>query len=465
MKPNDFAKLFILGLVALVLLIGNCGKHRKDPKEKVAVQLLEYLHREIPDSKFKTDTAKALVKPEPGKKNRYRVIFKNFSLTGDFVKIAKFINIDLAKFLPLGNFTNLKLENCRINEIVFLYGPEEKHVKLQSIMGFSYDIPLSEEESWKIRDFKINKIRFSMGYKTFNNTDELEGILQDLMPSTIMEDLKFEAIGVLGKEDDFSIILEIEEIGRGIGEGIEDRSTGEESDAPNIDLKLEFGKVKISIKKNGDHLGSGAIDSLYQSISVKPDETGNFYKFGFGFGIKNLKLYIPGKKKIELLSDIKECRFNFSLENLNLKAMQAFFGIFKKDIQSMDYLNDIMPQTMKFGTEIMKSKPLLKCSISPFKHYFGEIELKMEIRLANLLSMPDAEISVNLFKIDDILKKLEEDKVFPSFILNTISLAVEKNTLRKENGDASIIFETKAHEPGKVFLNGKPIPISSIINQ
>jgi hypothetical protein len=457
MKTNDFVKLCMPGLLILALFAVSCGKHRETPGEKVAVQLLEYLNREMPGSNFKTDMGKALVKPEPGRKNRFQVTFKNLSLTGDLVKIAEFIDIDIVKSLPLGNSSDLKLENCRVNEIVFLYGPEEKFVKLQSIMGFSYDMHPPKEETWKIGNFKIDKIRFSMGNKTFNNPG-IDDIIKDLKPLGIMRNLKFEAIGVLGKKDDFSIILEIEEIGSSYGEGIEDHSIGEESDAPNIDIKLELGRVKISMKKNGKHLGSGAINHLYQYLFLKPDETRNFYKFGFSFGIKNLKLYIPGKKKIELLSDIEECRFNFSLEHLDSKAVLAFNDIFKNDIQSMDW-TAITPQALKFGTGIMTAKPLLKCSLSPFKHYFGEIELKMQVGLTNLLSMPDAKISVNLYKIDNILKKLGKADVLPPLIMNAISLAIEKNAVRKENGDAVIIIETKANEPGKFFLNGKPITI------
>ncbi len=474
-KQNMYVKLFIPGLVILALLMVNCGKSDKKSDEKVAGQLLEHLNSQLPESGFKTDLKKSTV--ESSKNKRYRVTFKDSSFTTDLVQALKPFNKEEIPY------------NALIEEMVIIYAPEENCFDLQSLKGLKVDADVSKlaekNKSAQFEKFKMKKISVSVGKIAFKNWDmsrcgktdkEDHGNRNGKPLDAAVEDLKLEMDGSDAKGENLSIILDVKKI-KNVKEGINDPAIStyffkKDAAPPDLrktlqkglsigDVNVDVGKVKVSIKKNGIKIGDGTIDNVSYSQFSKPDEARTYFIFGNSIGIKNIELSVPDKKETELLYNIKELKYMFSLEHVTPEAAMAFIDIMKKSIELRDQTDNanmqaITIQAMTLMNEIMKSKPQAKFSISPLKHYFGELEAKADIRLQNLFQ-PDAKITLDILKIDKALKKIEDSHLFSSSDLKSISEEVDKYMVRKENGDASLTLELKPDQPGKYFLNGKPV--------
>ncbi|MCU0287845.1 MAG: hypothetical protein MUF15_15820 [Acidobacteria bacterium] len=122
---------------------------------------------------------------------------------------------------------------------------------------------------------------------------------------------------------------------------------------------------------------------------MKPDRDRKCFTFGNGLRISNLKLSIPGNRALELFGDVKEFQFGYSVNNLSPEAAQVFLDIIKNSVSSRNLVNstkgnELMPLVTKFIFEVIKSKVDLRFSISPFRHYFGEMEAEVNIRLDHL---------------------------------------------------------------------------------
>lgn len=477
MKQNAHVKLSVLGLLVLGIFLVNCGKPARLSGDKVAEEFINLINKRIPGTQFHVKPGNCLV--EPVGNNRYRITLKNSSFTSDFSRIIKFIDED---YSPSNENARPLPDTARVEEVVVIYGPEEEYTDVLSMKGLSMDFDYSKMEgegAFKIGDFKVNKIHASVGNITrgdLNTSDLLHsGKENPHLLDTTVENIKLELSGITKKKENQTILLEIEKI-RHFDEGNQDcLSYILIKDAPPpdltkilqegsavIDFNPEFGKVKISIKKNGAKWGGGTLDSISIPWFLKPDETGNSFKFGIGFGIKNLELAIPGKKEIALLSNIKEFRFEISIEHLKPGAVLAILDYMKKIIQMSDLADnakaqEIVLKGITLWAELVKSKPLVKLSIAPFKHYFGEMEVKANARVHGLFSPPDSKISITLFKIDETLKKLKEANVLSSAQLKEISGSLEKYAVKQESGDAAITIEQKPDQPGIVYVNGSPI--------
>ena len=478
MKQNTQAKLFILGLAVLGVFLVNCGKSAQMPGDKVVEEFIDLVNKRIPGTRFDVKPGNWLVKPVEN--NRYKITLKKLTLTSDFSMIIKFFYKDYSP----SNKNALPLpDTARIEELVAIYSPDEEYTGPLSMKGFSLDIDYSKFEqksAVNLGDLKVNKIRMTLGNITFGdlniNNFPQPGKRPPHLFNTDVEDIKLELSGITKKKENLSVLLEVEKISH-IDEGSQvaspmtyvfikdalppDLSRILQEGSSISDLNLEFGKAKIFIKKNGTKWGGGTLDSVSVSSFLRPDETGNAFKYGIGFGIKDLELSIPGKKEIELLSNIKELRFDFSIEHLNPEAVLAVLDYMKKSIALRDMAGDpkgqkVVMQGMTLLAALLKSEPLVKLSIAPFKHYFGEMEIKFAGKLYGLLSPPDSKISIILFKIDETIKKIKEANVFSPPQLQEISESLAKYAVKRENGDASIIIEQKRDQPGKYFLNGRP---------
>ncbi len=481
-QQNRIERIFILGLVVLGLLVSNCGKSAEVSNAEVAERLLNDLNKRLPRTQIKVKPENRLVKPVGN--DRYRIIFKDCTFRTDLAWMVKSIN----KNLLLKDNPYTELDTVRIKEVVIFYGPKEAYLNLQSLNGMSLDC--SDLETGSLGDFRIKSMNVSIGNITFNNlniSDLLKSGAKDFSEmtkkslkeafrpgETALKNLKFKLTGVTGKKEDLSILLEIEKIGS-IKEGKEDPYImvylfKQDAPAPDLlktlhkglavmDLNVGLGKANLSIKKNGIQWGEGAVESASYSQFVKPDKSRSSFKAGYSFGIKNLHLSLPGKREIEALSKIKEFHFNFSMEHLSPAAVLGLLEFVKKVIQLRDLadagqMQEILVQAGKFWNEVFKSNPQIKCSISPFKHYLGELSLEAMIRQ---FFPPAAELKVKILKIDDILQKLEECCLFSPAAMKAILHNLEKCTIRKENGDASMTIELKPDQPGQYFLNGKPV--------
>ena len=497
MKRSIHTKVITLGLMVLFLYVVSPGKPGDRLHIKVAVQLLEFLNRQLPGSHFKTDLAKCTV--EPVGKNRYRVIFRNSFFSTDLAWIVKAIN----KSFPIKMEATSGLDTARIDEMQIIYGPGgpgEQYLGPLCIKGMkmSRDTPahlqkIGKGESSAFNGFKVTGYFASIEKLTFDDMENIEksaiwdyqhiisNLLNPMFDSSgsALKNLKLGMTGVTRGKDTISFALEIAEFGS-IKEGLEDPDIRNYMFSPGApppdlsktlekgmavtDIKINVGRIKVSLEKNGCLWGSGAVENAFYSLFIKPDNTGKSFKLGYSFGIKNLQLSFPGNKNIQILGDLKESRFLFSLELIPPGAIMALIDMVKIAIQGRDTIDNsashqIGFQGMKFILEAANSEPLARFSISPFKHYFGELSAQADIRLHGLLGRPDVKISLNLCSIEKILKKMRESRVFSPSILMGIAGVINMYMVKKENGDASMTIEVKSDQPGKMLLNGILIPI------
>jgi hypothetical protein len=224
---------------------------------------------------------------------------------------------------------------------------------------------------------------------------------------------------------------------------------------------LEFAKKSFQLKDSADepkireHMLNQGLKFISEYMQSNP------LKFSYGIGIKNLELSIPGKKELELLSNIKECRITSSYENINAKTLQPMMEYAKKSVQWMNLPGDqklqefLKKEGKSLREEMMKSGVVIKSSLSPLKHYFGEISIEQVFRPWPL----EIKTSIKIKKIDEIFKKLEESGLVSPFTLMFVRQGLQQIAIRDENGNASIVMEMRADQPGIIFLNGFSVRI------
>lgn len=494
MKKNVHLRLFILVFFVLILLAVQCGKTDGKPENNVAEQLLSIINKQPPGSRFKTQLEKSVVEPIDNK--RYMVSFKNSTFDGDSALSRSLIYNHLP---PPWKIFFPKVDTVKSEKIVFFYDPEEKHFSLLSIKGMSFGHEFEENKTADvIKGFNIKKSHASIrdiaceeqnisylfvpDEKAFPNLGRNLGNLEPRIVYNTDENLKFEVSDVGLNKETLSILLNIEKI-KSIDKGLIDPFIFNKDISVQYisqilskrlsisNLNVEYEKINFTIKKNGIKWGKGIVGKVFHSHFIEPDATGSSFKIGYSFGIKDLSLSLPAKKEINWASNIKNFRFNFSMDNLNTVAVLSFIDLIKNSLQlrSLDDNQKVKEMlqipAMIFLAETAKSKSRMKFSISPFKHYFGELEAKVDVRLGAIFSKPSAIISINLSKIDDTLKRLREADVFSNTTLIKISEFIDRFAVKKENGDAFINIEYKSGQPGKLYLNGNPISVNTIANK
>ena len=470
------------------------GKPVKKKHIEVAGQLLEHLNRQLPGANIKTNLKKCTV--EPVGKNRYRVIFRDSFFSTDLAWIAKAIN----KSSTFKMDATSNLDTARIDEMEIIYGPGQQYVRPLCLKGMKInrDIPahlqrIEKGDSAAFNGFKVTGYFASVEKLTFNDKENIEKsgiwnyphVISNLLnpmfdPSgSNMKDLKLGLTGITRDKDAISFTLEIAGFSS-VKAGLEDPAVGHYMFSPGApppdlsktlakgmavtDIKINIGKIKASLEKNGCPWGSGVIENAFYSLFIKPDETGKSFKIGYSFGLNNVQISFPGNKNIEVLGDLKESLFLFSIERIPPRAIMAFIDMVKIAIKARDATDNSVSrqigfQAMRFVLEAANSKPVAKFSLSPVKHYFGELSARADIRLNGLLGQPDVKILLNLCSAAEVLKKMTESRVFSPATLTGIAAAINMYMVKKENGDAAMTIEMKSGQPGKMFLNGILMPI------
>jgi hypothetical protein len=467
---------------ALLLLIPNCGKTRETVKTdvEIAAELVQKLNQ-VPGLSIKSETANMIV--EPSEKNRYLITLKDPVMDFD---ISKF-NLDI----PI---KNPKIP-VKLKEAVYLYGPEEKYLGLISVKEFFLELDITD--FIKTTDYAEDKsglqemaIKISMEKAAFKNYDIsplLDTKSKDLMElaaefleknqshEAVAEHITYD-LGFLSKEHKkISILLDIEKVESRQkalsdifisiykkGQELPDVSKALAKGKALFDLEMNNSSVKLSVKENGIMLGGGTTDHMSFSYFLKPDETNSFFIYGFAWDMKNLKLSVPNNKEIQLAGNILQWGMKFSLENLTAPFVKSYLDLVKKNYEMAATLDKekLRQQQMTMGLaiagEFMKSKPVIKFSISPFKHYFGELEAKLNFQFFNLMA-PVGKAVVNIPAINEILTKIAAEKLLSQKTREGLLKLAKQYVLVDENGNGSITFETSQDQPGTFFLNGKPI--------
>lgn len=462
MKKHDLIRLAILGLVVLVILTANCAKSPEQLKKEVLTQLIDYLNYRMPGSRFEIDPATAVVQPIGN--NRYRITLKNTTFITDLTAVADMFS----KHLPDDDAPYMGRDEAQIEELLLIFGPKEKYLDLLSIKGLNFEGGFRERRGNKSLlpgGLEWDKVRITMGKITFQDRDTSD----PRTPLTTLEHLKIRSDGLTAQQDKISVLIDVEKIGK-VDTGKEDGNLSayildKNAPAPDLqkalqigaaisDLNIRLGKVNLSIKKNGIQLCDGTVEEASYMQFLKPDNTGKSFRYGHDLQFNNFKLSITGKRELQLLSDVKAFHLGYSVNNLSPETTQALLDITKIAFTSRTLVDDseLKALMMKFILEAIKSKAYLHFSISPFKHYFGEMNGEVELRLGNLMAGPLLAIKVTLCKVDDILNKLKEANIFPGSTLKKITEIISRYAVRQKNGDAVFIREMDANQLRAVVL-------------
>jgi hypothetical protein len=479
MKQNILFRLFTLGLTALFLFTTNCAKSSEQSNKAVIAHLNEYLNSRMQGGQYTIDPKNAIVKPLG--KNRYHIILKNSTFFTDLTETA---NV-LSKLLSSTDNPYSDMDSNCMEEVSLDYGPAEDYIKLHCIKGFSVGGDIQKNHGTNkaplFGGFNPDKIRITIGKITFRYP---EGY--DSGSSETMEHFKIQVSGMTSRKDKISILLDIEKIGK-VDVGKEDDNISsyfldQNANPPNLqtaletgtainDLTVQLGKVNISIKKNGNNLCDGTIENASYLQYMKPDNTGKAFKFGHGIKLNNLKMSIPGENKIQLLSRVKEFDYEFSIKNLSPSAALAFLDLLRISFISRNQvdsagMNEYTSMVTKLIFEIMNSKTYMVFKIKPFRHYFGEMEATLDIKLYHLMAGPIVTLKVKLFKTDAILNKLKEAGILTVDTLKVISDAIDKYAVNRENGDTTIIYEMDIQELRNMYFKGnQPTPPTTQFQQ
>jgi hypothetical protein len=485
MKRN-ISMVLLLGSLAFVLIVSGCGKpgKRGTTDIDIAEELIQELNTIPLGLSVKVEPAKRIV--EPSGKDRYLVIFKDPDITID-TSAYKELNIHLP-------FKEPRIP-LKTKEVVFKYGPDEKYLQLVSLKEMSCDWDFSEaiKSAGKV-DEKSGLtgmgIKCSVGNATFKNYDlspllavKAKNLIQLLTGflgknqsvESVVDHIRYE-FRFVDRQETRSFLLEAEKIesrqailpdifislyskeNRAV-----DLAKALKEGAVLLDLGLNCSGFKLSVKKNEQVLGEGAVDHLALSYFLKPDQSHSFFIYGFDWKLDHLTLSVPGSAWIERAGHLKEWGMKFSLENLSAAFVQAYFDLLRKTIAlsaTMDkeaMHQQQMMMGMTIANEFMKAKPVIKCSISPFKHDFGELELDLNFQFLNLMSPPVGKAVVRIPHFEEMLAGIKEQELLPAKILEEITQSAKKYVVVDEKGNGTILFETRADQPGKFFLNGSPI--------
>jgi hypothetical protein len=480
MKKKCFTTLCFLGIFSLFLIFSNCGKGDNKAGMDAAKQLLETLNKTPMGMGMQVDPANISAEASD---SRFLITFKNPSIT-----------FDTSAFKSFGfgeQFKDVKIP-ISFEELTYLYGPGEKYLEFVSARGFkiSFDMgkmikfPEGKEEEAESLSMMLNMEMGKMTFKGYNVSAVLAYQGKDLLELAGMiindnkniesstENFKYQFDFVTKEKENMSVLVEAEKIEASqknvssmfLSLYKKDAETPDfaralQEGTPIIDLSAGCSNLKITVKKDGNELGGGTLGGMNLTYFLKPNEAKTFFNYGSTWSLKNLSLNIPEKKEIELFGKIDEMNMNFSLENISADFGKAYFNFVKNSMaivqgEDKDKLKEEQAgMAMGLMGELMKSQPVIKFSITPLKHHYGEMTASADFRMPTMMT-PAGKAEVKILKINDILAKLKADQMISPEVLTEIEGTIKKFFIVDANGDGSLTFEIKADQPGKYFLNG-----------
>jgi hypothetical protein len=483
MKKNIHFTILMMGILSLAMIVSFCGKGREQAGIDTANQLIAAFNKSPLGVQMKVEPENILVKSEGN--NRFHITFKKPSMTFD---------TSIYKTFTFGEHIKEKKIPFTAEEISYIYGPKEKYLEAVSMKGmtFKWDWADMIKESKTTGEtppaFRMN-LEMSLGnvtFKNFNISAILEPKTKDYMEMMALilkdnplvewalENMTYDLTFPVEGEKMIGVSLAAEEIEGSytIGQGIftafykKDAPSPDfkkilEQGMPVFDIKAKCEGFKVSVKDNSKELGGGFIEKTDFSYFAKPDESKSAFVYGFTWNLENLELSIPDKKEIELAGNIKEMKMNFSISNLNPAFAQTLFDLLKTstEIRAAADQESAKQQQMKmgiqFGTALISSKPVIKASLSPLKHYFGELSAEANFQFKVMGAPPVGKATVNISNIEGIIKKLKGEEILSPATIDAIIKIIKKIVVTDENGNGSITFELKQDHPRKYFLNNK----------
>jgi hypothetical protein len=483
MKRNVF---FTLTIICLVVGLGlsSCGK-KKEAGPEIGEELIAKLNNNSVGLTLTVE--KNNISVEHGEKNGYRVTLKNPAL-----------NLDLSSFKELNIQLDAEKPNIPMGaqEMVFLYVPGGEYLEMLSTKGFHMEMNFSEfagETHEKKVDMALKLNIGEMAIKGYDMTPLLDtaskkqtalDVLADFMnrnssAESSAADIRYELKVTREDGKKYSVFFEMANV-----EGTQSIQPeffiplyAQKDQFPDFNRLLEQGKplfnfdarcagVKCTVNKDEKLLGSGTLADCSIKYYLEPDSEKSSFDYGMDWDLKGLKLTVPGQKTIELAGDIREWGMKFTVKKLKIPLIKAYFQVLKGSMEVSNIEDEserkkaqqqTMANVLKIGAELVKSKPEIRFSLSPFKHYFGEMSGEGMFQLAGLDAPPVGKASATVLDVDGILGKLRAGNVFPPESMEKISAAVKSILKIDESGNGTVTFEISPDQPGQYLLNGNPV--------
>lgn len=480
---------FMLGLCLLLIL--SCGKGRAEIENvtvKDAVQLLQRINAapmgvEIAASQDKI-AVESVILPDGG--DGFKISIKEPKVVFDTSVYRYFDPNIAAEKIPI-----------KMEELRFLYGPADDFLALDSIKRLEFDWDMSRwvknqlKQQQKAADAvpKLN-MKVSLGEAKFQNYnysallkpgDEnffrlLVRMLED-NPHGASEirqmRIEFTAAGQDKKNFEFTFSMDNLESRYRVKPDFIAAFFDESADLESIPRMLAggfpffeiYGKLSnfsYWVKMAEKELTVGNLGQTDFSYYLRPDESREFFDYGFFFNMKELRTTIPDDPVLELAANFRELNLNFSIGHLSPALIQSYIqltraGLSKELSDDQARRQALIARTMKIGGEFMKTKPVFKMSVLPWRHYLGELNAQGSFRFPGDRSWPAGMASVMIKKVDDVIKGVKREDSLSGQARKEITEILQKYFVKDDDGNGKLNFEIQPGTPGAFLLNGQPV--------
>jgi hypothetical protein len=206
----------------------------------------------------------------------------------------------------------------------------------------------------------------------------------------------------------------------------------------------------------------GSLGQIDFSYYLKPDESREFFDYGFFYNMKELRTSVPDNKMIELAANFREFNLNFSIGHLSPALIQSYImlvrtGMSQQFPDQQARQQAVIAQGMKIGSEFMKTRPVFKMSILPFRHFLGELNADGTFRFPGGGSWPTGKAAVSILKIGDVMAGVRREDMLSAGAKRDLLKIMETHFVKDDKGTGTLTFEIRPGTPGDFLLNGQPV--------
>ncbi|MFQ6038954.1 MAG: hypothetical protein ACE5LV_10105, partial [Candidatus Aminicenantales bacterium] len=387
----------------------------------------------------------------------------------------------------------------KIQEVVFLYGPENETCQLLSAKSLTLSLDkdvlqtLVPEEAEKEAAEKIPEMTllYKIGSLTFDNYD-LSPLLETPQPGFLelimrlvsserpvgstAEDFTF-AFQAAQKEKTAWVSASIQKTeSRGIlapevlaaffkkeEQGTVFSALLEEGRSP-LDLEYAFHNLSLTVKAPEADI-TAEMGALKAGYSVRPTQAKDAFSFGLDFRIQGLDTSGLKKKEVEALLGLEDMKFHLSVDGLSADFLDGFIDLIRT-VQASSLAKDralqqqVGMKTLALTGAFMKTKPTITLSLLPFEHRLARIEAEGRFQFSRP-GPPVGKATVTLRDFAKLAEKLKQEQVFPAEAVDGVLAKLRTIFVTDTNGHGVLTFEIKEEDPSHFYLNGKPHAFSS----
>jgi hypothetical protein len=463
---------FVCWGILFLGLMSGCTQKLPELSTEEVTELLANISESPLELKITADPSGISI--EQGlKKSQYQI-----TLTDPEVRfstaIYKHMNLDLPEVeVPLV-----------MKQLVMLYRPSEKNLKLKSAQDIKCDLVLSElladlDPPGMTIHYQLDRAVFE-GYDISSLIEAQDKSFQDVLTGFVSSNnkmnmnaqgfsMKFSGRGKQAETIDFSLKSMETSFQAEPGlvmaflknEGVDEIVSGLlGKKVAAVDLKAVFEGMDFELDSAKEKIKAGFQKGGF-SYSLVPSQNKDVFDFKSEWSMEGLNTEgMP--EQIEIFSRLNEMTFEFSVYSLSPGFMRAYFDLVKT-AQSMNRAREAETQQemMKKGPalagEFIKTKPMVKVSISPLDHYLGKIEAYGEFQFIQM----GPPIGKAEAIIQDI-SKMEQNirQAFPPQRAQAFLKWIKQIFRVDDNGQGKMVFELKKQDPEYFYLNGEKHPFN-----